>query len=345
MFIPQKGGINFVGKDIGSLYPARYNNFAPRFGFAYSPGNANKFVLRGNYGIYYDSPNLNAFGDNRPPNSGATGLIYNPAGPSPIFSTTRANYTIVSGQPVFGNPTLPPGPYGVFSVDQGFKNASLQNFSLNAQYQVTSGVAAEVGYIGSLSHHLLTVLDINEAPASTLGTAAIRAVQNTLRPFYSQYPNYATINQVGSGANAHYNGMIASIRSNAWHNLTSKFSYTFGHSIDDASAVRGLTPANSRDLRFDYGDSSFDVRHTFTSYITYELPSPSSGPKLLVRGWQVNSLMSFYSALPFTVTSGKNVSGTFENRDRVDVIGDPYSGVSQTQFPGFDLNQSVSRKQ
>ncbi len=335
VFIPSKGGINFVGKDIDSLYPTRHNNFAPRFGFAYTPGTNSRLVLRGSYGIYYDSPNLNAFGDNRPPNSGATGLIYNPAGPNPIFSTTRANYTIVPNQPVFGNPTLPPGPYGVFSVDQGFKNASLQNYSLNLQYQISSGVVGEIGYVGSMGHHLLDVLDINMAPPSTLGTAATRAAQNKLRPYYSQFPNFATINQVGSGANSHYNGMIASIRSNAWRGLTSKFSYTLGHSMDDASAVRGQTPTNSRDLRFDYGDSGYDVRHTFTSYITYDLPAPASGPRRLLKGWQLNSLMAFYSGLPFTVTAGKNISGTFENKDRVDVVGDPFSGLNHSLTNGY----------
>ncbi|MCU1259308.1 MAG: TonB-dependent receptor plug, partial [Bryobacterales bacterium] len=332
-FIPGQGGIVFVGNGIDSLYPKRFVNFAPRFGFAYTP--QSKLVIRGSYGIYYDQPSLNAFGDNRPPNSGATGIIYNPAGPSPIFSTTRSNYTIVSGQPVFGNPTLPPPPYGVFSVDQGFKNASLQNFSLNTQYQLSNSVVAEVGYVGSLGHHLLEVLDVNQAPPSTLGTAATRAAQNKLRPYYAQYPNYATINQVGSGANSHYNGMVASIRTIAWHGLTSKFSYTLGHSLDDASAVRGLTPTDSRNLRFDYGNSSFDVRHTFTSYITYEVPTPSWGPRRLVRGWQLNSLLSFYSGLPFTVYAGQNISGTFESKDRVNVVGDPASGVSHSLTKGY----------
>jgi hypothetical protein len=200
---------------------------------------------------------------------------------------------------------------------------------------LTNAITAEVGYVGSLGRHLLDVLDINQAPPSALGLSATRAAQNQLRPYYAQYPNYATINEVGSGANSHYNGLIASLRTNAWHGLTSQFSYTFGHAMDDASLVRGQTPTDSRNLRFDYGDSGYDVRHTFTTYITYNLPSPAHGPRLLVRGWQFNSLMTFFTGLPFTVYAGKNISGTFENRDRVDVIGDPYAGVSHSLQNGY----------
>jgi hypothetical protein len=332
VFLPTKG-IVFVPDQIGSLYPSRKNDFAPRVGFAYSP--IAKWVVRADYGIYYDSPNLNGFGDNRPPNSGATGIIYNPAGPSPIFSTTRSNYTIQSGAAIFGNPQLPPPPYGVFSVDQGFKNASVQNFSLNTQYQIGNGIVAEAGFVGSSSHHLLSTLDINEAATSALGTAATRTAQNATRPFYSAFPNYATINQVSTGANGNYQGFIASLRTQNFHGVTAKFNYTLGHSQDDASAIRGTNPTDSRNLRFDFGNSAFDVRNTFTSYITYEVPVPSAGPRWLVKGWQLNSLMSIYGGLPFTVYAGKNVSGTFEGKDRVNVVGDPYAGVNQSLSNGY----------
>lgn len=327
-FIPNLGGIVFQDtKGINTIYPAHLNNFAPRFGFAYSP--SNRLVVRGSYGIFYDQPNMNAFADNRPPNHGANGVLANPAGADPIFTISRGNYTIVSGEPVFGSVGNPPPPYGVFSVDQGFKNASLQNFSMNVQYQVTNGIAAEVGFVGSLGHHLLTVLDINQPPPSTAGTAAKLADQNMLRPYYSEFPDYATINQVESVANSHYNGMIASIRTQSWHGLTSKFSYTLGHSIDDASVVRGRNPTDSYDLRFDYGNSDFDVRQTFTSYIAYNLPSPTHA-KLVLGGWQLNSLFSFYTGSPLNVTAGANYSGTFEGQDRADLIGDPYAGVSHS---------------
>jgi len=158
---------------------------------------------------------------------------------------TRSNYTIVSGQPLFGDANVPPPPYGVFSVDQNFKNASIQNFTTNVQYQLGRSAVAEVGYVGSLGHHLLTVLDINQPPTSTLGTAVTRAVQNAARPFYSQFPQFATINQVESVANSHYNGMIATLRTNYWHRLTSQFSYTMGNSKDEESAVRGVNPTTS----------------------------------------------------------------------------------------------------
>src|SRR5262249_5862313 len=36
-----------------------YNNFAPRFGLSWSPAANNRTVIRGGYGIYYDSTALN----------------------------------------------------------------------------------------------------------------------------------------------------------------------------------------------------------------------------------------------------------------------------------------------
>ena len=41
-------------------------------------------------------------------------------------------------------------------------------------------------------------------------------------------------------------------------------------------------------------------------------------PRRLVKGWQLNSLWSFYGGLPYTVYAGRNYSGTFEGKDRVD---------------------------
>ena len=69
------------------------------------------------------------------------------------------------------------------------------------------------------------------------------------------------------------------------------------------------------------------MRHTFTDYLLYNIPSSSRGPKLLVKGWQLNSIMSFYTGAPLTVWAGQNYSGTFEGNDRAVQVSDPYSSV------------------
>jgi hypothetical protein len=135
-------------------------------------------------------------------------------------------------------------------------------------------------------------------------------------------------------ANSNYNGLIATVRTTTWHRLTSQFSYTMGRARDEESAVRGINPTNSYDLHRDYGNADFDVRHTFTSYLVYEIPSPAHA-RLLLGGWQLNSLLAFHSGQPFTVRAGKNYSGTFEGRDMVNVVGDPFQGVNHSLTNGF----------
>ena len=326
-FIPSQGGVVFTSSN-HSLYPARANDVGPRLGFAYSA--TNKLVIRGGYGIFYDVPNLNAFGDNRPSNGGAAGVNANPAGPDPVFTVSRSNYAIVSGQPVFTTSNIPPPPYNLFSVSQNFNTPSFQSFNLNTQYQLGKGAVLQVGYVGSLGHHLLVTRDINEAAPSALGTKNTLALAQLTRPYYSTFPQYGVINEVQTIGNSHYSSLQASLRTSAWRGLASQFSYTYGHAIDDASAVRSTVPSNSANLRSDYGNSSFDVRHTFNSYVIYDLPRLSKGPKLLVNGWQLNSLLSFHTGSPFNVTYGKNISGTFEGGDRVDITGDPFQGVDQS---------------
>ena len=317
-FIPADGGITYVNK-IGTLWPRDWKNFAPRFGFAYTPKFSSKLVLRGGYGIYYQVPNINYFGDNRPGNGGATGILANPAGISPVYTlSNQAALQIQGGVPVFGDADFPIGPFGAFSVSQHFITAYTQNSNLNIQYQVNKNSVLEVGYTGSLSRHLPATLDINQIPQGLLEL-------KTSRPYYAAY-NLATINEIQSVANGYYNGLIASLRTSNWHGFTTKLNYTYGHSRDDLSSTRGVIPQNSYDLRADWGNSDFDIRHSFAGFLSYSLPSPSR-MKILLGGWQMNSLLTFYGGAPFTVFTGSDTSLTAENNDRAEVVGNPFQGV------------------
>ncbi len=315
-FIPSKGGITYVGQGITTLYPRDWKDFGPRFGFAYTPGHQSKVVFRGGYGIFYQVPNVNYFGDNNPGNNGATGVLSNPGGQSPVYTlTNQTPYTIQNGVPMFGSSTFPTGPFGAFSVSQDFRTGYVQNSNLNMQVQLNNSTIMEVGYTGSLSRGLPVTLDINQLP-----------IGSTVRPYAAQFPNLTTINQISSVGNGYYNGLIATLRTNNWHGVNAKVNYTYGHSRDDLSATRNAIPQNSYCLKCDYGSSDFDVRHSFVTYVGYNIPEPSRF-KAMLGGWQVNALFNFYTGTPFTVNSGQNTSGTGENADRAEVIGNPFTGI------------------
>ncbi|MCU1293480.1 MAG: TonB-dependent receptor plug [Bryobacterales bacterium] len=319
-FIPADGGITYVGQGINTLWPRDFHDFGPRFGFAYQPLASGKLVVRGGYGIFYQVPNVNYFGDNNPGNGGATGILANPGGISPVYTlSNQSPITYQDGVPVFGNSSFPTGPFGAFSVSQHFTTGYVQNSNLNIQYQLNRASVIEVGYTGSLSRRLPVTLDINQIPVGAGETDAAR-------PFASQFPNLAAINEVQSVGNGYYNGMIVSLRTSNYHGFNLKVNYTYGHSRDDLSSTRNVIPQNSYCLRCDYGNSDFDIRHTFVTYLGYSLPTPSR-LKLLLGGWQLNSLLTLNGGTPFTVYSGSDTSLTGENNDRAEVVGDPFKNV------------------
>ena len=167
---------------IGSLWPREWHDFAPRFGFAYQPGSNSRFVVRGGWGIFYQVPNVNYFGDNRPPNNGATGILSNAYGNSPVYViTNQSALQVLPGVPIFGSAAQPTGPFGAFSVSTHFVNGYTDNSNLNVQYQINNATVLEVGYTGTLSRHLPVTLDINQIP---IGSPEV----NASRPYFSEFP-------------------------------------------------------------------------------------------------------------------------------------------------------------
>jgi hypothetical protein len=314
-FVP---GTGFAGPGNGldSLYPKDWNNFAPRMGFAWTPAKNGKTVIRGAYGIFYDVPALNFFTANTGlPNGGGAGINANPGGPNPVYTITAKNVVFQPGVPVFGS-AGPTPPYGAFGIDQNFRTPYVQNFNLNIQRQLSSTTTVQAGYVGSLGRKLAVLRDINQPI-------------NGVRPYAAQYPTLATIDSVFSMANSNYNSLQAQLRQSLWKGLSANFNYTWGHAIDDTSDVRNTVPTNSYDLKNERGNSTFDIRHIVTSFISYQIPGSKFAP-LLTKGWQVNSLITLHGGTPLNILAGTNRSGTGENRDRVDVIGDPFSGFPPT---------------
>ncbi len=316
-FVSSQGLVD-VGQSggISSLYPSKWNNFAPRFGFAFTPADNGKTVIRGGYGIYYDTPAVSYFTANTPGDGAAAGVQGNPSGPLPVYNLTRRGFTLVSGQPVFSANPVP--PYGAFGVSQDFRTGYVQNFNLSLQQQVAKKTILQVAYVGSLGVALPVTLDIN---AALTGSGSVQS----RRPYNALYPTLGAIDELESVANSNYNSLQLTLNQQLWHGLAAKVSYTWSHSIDDASDARSVIPADSYDLANERGSSSYDIRQNFVTFLSYSVPRVPRIPKVIGDGWQLNTLITAQTGTPINIAAGTNPSGSGDGTDRVNLVGNPFA--------------------
>jgi hypothetical protein len=308
VFIPGQG-LRVQGAGIDSVFPPDKNNFAPRVGFAYQATQRGDLVVRGGIGVFYDQININPFLDFRPPITAAQGIQGNPFGAAPVSTFSRGGYnwqTVqAGGASIFPgvipcadpNCTGTPG-LNLFTVNQNFRAPYFYNYNLQVEKGLGKAAVFQIGYVGSQGRKLNIVTNIN---------------QN------NEFPNFGSILQLNSIGTSNYNALQTNLKVNAWHGLTSQFSYTWAHALDEISEYRAVIADDPNNIKLDYGNGDYDTRHLFTASLTYDVPGWSRGPSILTHGWQISSLMNFHTGQPSDVT-----------RLGLDVIGDPFSGVDHT---------------
>ena len=336
VFRPSIGGteIAFQGVQVDNLYDPVYTNFSPRVGFSYQA--RPNTVIRAGAGLYYDTPNLNPFLDNRPGNNAPNGVEGNPGGNTPVTTATNASYTIHDGVDVFTS-TTPSN--SVFSIAKNFVPSHNMNYNLQLEQSLSSKVVAQLGYVGSAGRHLLAIRDINQAAP---GIYATSAAQNATRPYYTAANPYTFINEIQSIGTSNYNSLQATIRASNLHGLTLQGAYTWSHNLDEVTSYRGALPQDSNNFKGDYGPSDFDTRNTFIGLVSYEVPG-TQRLHLLSKGWELNSLLTFHGGLPFTVLSSADTSGTDEETQRANFVPgvSPYANAKQNKVGGQWLNPAA----
>ena len=106
-----------------------------------------------------------------------------------------------------------------------------------------------------------------------------------------------------------YNALQAQYRHRLSYGLQTLLSYTWGHSIDNVSSdvnyqnvPPGLSPSSA-----ERGSSDYDIRHTFSAAVSYNIPGPGSGVlKQAFRDWSMDSIIYVRSAPPVNVVTGQN---------------------------------------
>ena len=130
--------------------------------------------------------------------------------------------------------------------------------------------------------------------------------------------------------------------------------YTYGHALANSgttlSGANGLYLRDPSNWATSYASASWDIRHNFTTGLTYDIPfgrgrqfgSNVSGlVNEIAGGWQVNSILTFHTGQPFTLRAN-GCQGVFNNGCSPDaVIGaDPNAAPSIGRNPGEWFNTS-----
>ena len=324
-------GLAVVGKDVSKLYNNYLGAFSPRVGFAYQLDNSARTVLRGGYGLYYDSIYLRELLYNTwLTNGGVFGPQFNPAGSNQVATTSTVGGTITAGSPVFNSYAQAlAGQQGattaISTFDRNFRPSYTQSYDLNVQHSITQNILVQIGYVGTKGTHLTGIYDINQG---ALGSANISsAALQASRPYAGQFP-FSVINELRSNLNSNYNSLQATLKLVNFHGLNSHLGYTWSHALDYETGLLPYLPQNSNNERAEYGNSDYDVRHAFSGFLSYAVPY-WGGPRKLTKGWELDSGFAFHGGVPFTVASGSNPSGNGEGNDRAQLqVANPFAGVS-----------------
>jgi hypothetical protein len=317
--------------------------FAPRVGFAFRPFGGDKTVIRGGYGIFWDSAELRE-------TDGSADLY-------PYVSRGQYVQTIGQVQPLQTTDTLfPPivqGPavpedntFIAVIISEHPRNPYVQQWSFSIQRQLSSSTTLEVNYIGNKGTHLLERRNINQAyaPVDPLNPAPVEA----RRPF----PNFVTyINSDWSG-NSSYNSANVTLQHRS-RSLALTGVYTWAKAIDDKSAAAGIGNAdtgwqgflNNHDTRRDRGLADFNVDHRFVGSFVYDLPFGrgkrflASTPKvvdLALGNWQLNGIATFQRGFPYPIFAA-DLAGLLDNfENRADLVGDPGKGFHRSIAEWFN---------
>lgn len=314
-----------------------YGDFAPRIGLAYSV--TKRLVFRAGYGIFYGgvengpfsfpSPGFNppyfvnqAFGSpcgspvppqanpSDPGSLCAIGVKFPANGGAPDTSLMINNFW-TQGYPA--SSLVDPNNPLLYSIDPHLKTPRMQQWHMGFEQQLPSQTVVELSYAGSHGSRLYGFYNGNQATPSTDPNAPLAP----RRPFPAVD---GTIDSFRADTISNYHSLQARIEKRASHGLQFEASYTYSHSLDDASSASlgSLNNGDFRDQRFpwlEYGNSDFDVRHHLVVSYSWDLPfgkgrsfggNANGFANQLIGNWQIAGIVSVSTGNWFTVTDPFN---------------------------------------
>jgi len=280
-----------------ALWKTTYNNFAPRLGVAYQLHRAPNTgtVLRAGAGLFYDTGT--ALAADGYYGVGTTGFkSFN----GDAFPVTTAQIDTVP-QP---NASAPYN-VAVWGFDPHLTLPYTMEWNAALEQQLGAEQSLTINYVGSASRRMLT--------------------QNFYRPDLLGNNNFSAGNGLyltSNRARSSYNALQARFQRTLAQGFQGLLSYSWSHSLDDASS-------NFTVYELERGPSDFDIRNNFQAALSYEIPGAWHNPWVAyaLQHWALDSRISTRSALPIDIISATTI--------------DSASGTGQTYHPDLVANQPL----
>lgn len=297
------------------LYKTTYNSVAPRLGLSWQ-GNTKsgwETVLRGGFGVFYDlgggSAAGSAFSNTFPYVSSKTLQSFSPGFAYPLSAADAAALPITSNLPATTS---------IYAFEDGIVLPRTYQFNVAIEQSLGSNQTVSVSYVGAKGRKLLRQ-DFIVAPNPS-------------------FPNGIVVTR--NSAESNYDSMQLQFTRRLTKGFQALASYTLAESIDTASndvqttASLLIIPTGN-----DRGPSDFDIRHTFTGALTYNIPTPFKGnnvAKAIFGGWSTDGIFRYRSAPPVNLvvrflnfSQNGSASSTRPNI----VVGQPVY-LEGPQYPG-----------
>jgi hypothetical protein len=330
-----KGTNKYLMKNPGILY-------SPRFGFAWDVTGQQKLVIRAGAGMFYDRYQGNEIFNllNNPPNSFAPNLNF-----GFVNTINPANALL--------------GPSSLTAMDPNGPIPTTSNYSFGVQTKLPYDIVLDTSYVGSKSWHLLDNRNLNAIPygstflpqnqdptQSTGGILGSHALpSNLIRP----YLGYGDIKLQEFASTSNFNSLQVSVQRQFATGLNLGLAYTYSKALGVTSGDGDYTRIDNLTRFANYGPLNFDRRQVLAINYIYDFPqffkTRNAVLHTVLDGWQISGLTKLQTGAPYEVGfsvpnyGNPQITGSYTEPARVQVVGDPYAGTSQS--PYFRLNPNA----
>jgi trimeric autotransporter adhesin len=318
-------GCASVGNIATLVYPDKAL-YSPRISVAWQPKFkwTKSMVVRSGYGINYNTGQYSRFASKmsfqQPFAITQTNTLSTPNSPTtctPLVMSLNVNYQNSTGFNCSTQVTQ-----SNFGVDPHYRLGMVQVYNLGVQRTLPQGVVLNIDYTGAYAGNL----DMLRAPN--------RNAAGILNPSSGQFTFEDSLGYQRS------NALAVNLRQRMKKGISLQATYTFAHSIDDASSVGGSGNSIAQDdqnLGAEESNSSFVRRHTLNGNFVIE---PPFGPNraFFNKGNLTSKILDGYSISGnFTFASGSFGTPTFSN-----TAAEIAAGAASSLRPNRVAGQKIS---